>query len=102
MWLEWVNEKIREGEGFLERVHYQLKEYLEGRAQHDEEMRQRIESEVEMSLASIKVSLNRFETELKAPNLDLIERYVLEKAISEAHIVTKLLTEVQKTVAKKP
>ena len=98
LWLEWVNERIREGERYLEKISHQLDDW---KKTHNETERVRIATEVEMVLGSVKASLSRFETELKNPNLNLLEKYSLEKVKAEGDVVLKLLTEVQKTVAKK-
>ena len=95
LWLAWLNERIREGEMFIERLNDQLKEY---QAHRNKALGAQIEQETEIVLADVKASLSRMETELKKPGLDLDEKYAALKADAIAKVVIQLLTEVQKQV----
>ncbi len=91
-----INERIREGERFLERLSHQLKEY---QTSHKEEDRAHIEREVNFILPLLKGIEHHFETELKKTGLDVLERFATEKARDEALLLIKGLTEIQKQVS---
>lgn len=93
--MEVINERIREGERFLERLSHQLKEY---QTSHKEEVREHIVREVNFILPLVKGVEHHFEQELKKTNLDMLERFTIEKARDEGLLVIKALTEVQKQV----
>jgi len=97
--LELINERIREGEQFLSHLGHQLTEYQKTK---DETLRVNIQKELEFILPLVKETDVILTAELKKTGLDLMERYSLEKAKSDADIVVKLLTEVQKQTAKPP
>lgn len=95
--MELINERIREGEQFLERLSHQLKEY---QTSHKEEQREHIEREVDFILPIVKGVEQHFEVELKKPGLDMLERFSIEKARDEGQLVIKALTEIKKAVTK--
>jgi DNA-binding transcriptional regulator GbsR (MarR family) len=95
--MELINERIREGERFLEKLSAELKEYQTSKKEAD---RAHIESEVQFILPLLKNVQHYFETELKKPNLDTLEKYSVEKARDDAVILTEALTEIEKAVAK--
>ncbi len=93
--MEVINERIREGERFLERLSVQLKEY---QTSHKEEDRAHIEREVHFMLSLLTGVEHHFENELKKTGLDMMERFVTEKARDEAMLLIKALNEIQKQV----
>lgn len=95
--MELINERIREGERFLEHLTHQLKEY---QTSHKEEQREHIEREVDFILPIVKGVEQHFEVELKKPGLDMLERFSIEKARDEGQLVIKALTEIKKAVTK--
>jgi len=97
--IELINDRIRQGEQFLQHLSKQLDEF---RKTKSEEVRENINKELDFILPLVKETDKYFENELKKTGLDLSERYIIEKAKSEADIITAILTEVQKEVAKKP
>jgi hypothetical protein len=94
--MEVINERIREGERFLERLSVQLKEY---QTSHKEEDRAHIEREVHFILPLLTGVEHHFEQELKKTGLDMMERFVTEKARDEAMLLIKALNEILKGVA---
>jgi hypothetical protein len=94
--MEVINERIREGERFLERLSHQLKEY---QTSHKEEDRAHILREVNFILPLVRGVEHHFETELKKTGLDMLERFVIEKARDEGMLVIKALTEIEKQVS---
>jgi DNA-binding transcriptional regulator GbsR (MarR family) len=93
--MEVINERIREGERFLEHLSHQLKEY---QTSHKEEVREHIVRELNFILPLVKGVEQHFEQELKKTGLDMLERFTIEKARDEGLLVIKALTEVQKQV----
>jgi hypothetical protein len=94
--MEVINERIREGERFLERLSHQLKEY---QTSHKEEDRAHILREVNFILPLVRGVEHHFETELKKTGLDMLERFAIEKARDEGMLVIKALTEIEKQVS---
>jgi hypothetical protein len=94
--MEVINERIREGEHFLERLTHQLKEY---QTSHKEEDKAHILREVNFILPMVKGVESHFETELKKTGLDMLERFTIEKARDEGLLIVNALTEIQKQVS---
>jgi hypothetical protein len=95
--MELINERIREGERFLERLTHQLKEYQTSKK---EDERAHIEREVDFILPIVKGVEQHFEVELKKTGLDVLERFTIEKARDEGQLIIKALTEIKKEVTK--
>ena len=97
--MEMVNERLRSAEQFLSHLSHQVQEF---QATKKEDVREHIVHELEFVLPMLKAAEERIAVEMKKTGLDLIERYEIQKVKAICDVATRLLTEVQTMVAKKP
>jgi len=94
-----IDERIRNGERFVEHLSQQLVEY---ETTKKPETREHILREITFILPMVKGIEGHFEVELKKTGLDAIERYATERARDEAQLIIKTLGEIQAAVGAAP
>jgi len=95
--LEAINERIQQGEQFLERLVHQLKEYQTSKSA---QLRDRILEDYNYITPLVQALDHHFQTELKRTDIDILQKFAYEKADAESKIILEALRSVKAEVDK--